>query len=221
MPRKPRIVIPNYPHHITQRGSRKMDVFFCDADREIYMQLFTKYAVLYGVDVIAYCLMKNHVHLILVPHDKNSLSKTLKLTHMRYASLINAKMNWSGHLWQQRFFSSPMDEFYFWHAVRYVEQNPVRANIVNCPCKYQWSSASSYQYGITNNYINAENKWSKLIQGVHDYNSWISTSENEEAVKELRENTRRDLPSGNEDFIKNIESLEAINLNIKKRQLAA
>lgn len=205
MPRRNRIIVPNYPHHITQRGSRKMDVFFCDQDRLTYMQLLSKYAELYGVQIVAYCLMTNHIHHILVPLEQDSISQTLKLTHMRYASLINARMNWTGHLWQQRFYSSPLDENYFWHAVRYLEQNPIKANLARKPYDYCWSSAAEYCAIRPIKYINTTNKWVNMILMKEDYNTWISEHEDIEAVDRIRNNTSRDLPCGERDFISKIE----------------
>ena len=140
MPRVARCVFPHVPHHITQRGNRKEDVFFEDIDREVYLQLLKHYCSKHSVEVLAYCLMTNHIHLILIPNDIKGLQNVLKPLHMRYAQSINKKMGWSGLLWQGRFFSSPLDEDYTWSAIRYVERNPVRANIVRLAEEYKWSS---------------------------------------------------------------------------------
>jgi putative transposase len=130
MPRLARVVLPDIPYHITQRGNRREDVFFCDADREFYLTLLQEYCEKYQVEVWAYCLMTNHIHLILKPFKSDGLQKVLKPLHMRYAQYINKKQGWKGHLWQGRFFSSALDESYVYSAIRYIEQNPVRARMV-------------------------------------------------------------------------------------------
>ena len=101
---------PKLPHHITQRGNRRDDVFFCDDDKQLYLEWLIEYCSKYKVALLAYCLMDNHVHLILVPETADGLQKALKLLHMRYAQYINKQQGWTGHLWQGRFFSSTLDE---------------------------------------------------------------------------------------------------------------
>ena len=124
MPRVARNVFANIPHHITQRRNRKEDGFFEDDDRLAYLEWLKEYSQKYDVDVLAYCLMTNHLHLILRPHDETGLQKVLKPLHMRYAQYINRINGWSGHFWQGRYFSSALDENYTWAAIRYVERNP-------------------------------------------------------------------------------------------------
>ena len=141
MPRRKRIVIPNTPHHITQRGNRRQRVFFEDSQREYYLALLAENAQRYRTHVLSYCLMTNHVHLLLVPMQMDSLRWTLQRTHKQYADHINAIKGWSGHLWQQRFYSSPVDNSYFWTTLRYIQQNPVKAEMVSHPAfQYKWSS---------------------------------------------------------------------------------
>lgn len=118
------------PHHITQRGNRREDVFFTDEDRETYLAWLKDYADQHAVDILAYCLMTNHIHLIAVPADEDGLQRVLKPLHMRYAQRVNRSRGWKGHVWQGRYFSSALDEDYLWAAVRYVERNPVRARMV-------------------------------------------------------------------------------------------
>jgi putative transposase len=125
MPRQARSVFPNIPHHITQRGNRREDVFFNDDDRLIYLEWLRFYCEKYDVSVLAYCLMTNHVHLVLTPHFEDGLQSVLKPLHMRYSQHINKMKAWKGHLWQGRFFSSPLDDTYTWSTIRYVERNPV------------------------------------------------------------------------------------------------
>jgi putative transposase len=138
MPRIARTVFAGLPYHITQRGNRREDVFFLNEDREVYLAWLQKYCAIHKVHVLAYCLMTNHVHLIVVPQQEDGLQGVLKPLHMRYAQRINRRQGWSGHLWQGRFFSSPLDEAYLWFCVRYVERNPVRAGMVEQAEDYPW-----------------------------------------------------------------------------------
>lgn len=109
MSRDIRTAIPLLPHHVTQRGVRRQDVFFTPGDRSVYLDLLTLYAQRYGVELLAYTLMTNHVHHLAVPHERDSLRWTFQMTHKRYAEYINARNKWTGHLWQAKFFSSPVD----------------------------------------------------------------------------------------------------------------
>ena len=133
MPRIARLILPNNPHHITQRGNYQQKVFKAEIDYSYYAALLKKYAMRYAVSIIAFCLMPNHVHFICVPSNEDSLANTFKITHTTYSQYLNRKDNIKGHLWQGRFFSSILDEKYLYAAVRYVENNPVRAGLVEKP----------------------------------------------------------------------------------------
>ena len=142
MPRTARIVIPGLPYHITQRGNRKQSVFFRDEDREVYLTLLAEKSVQLAVAFSGYCLMTTHVHLLGIPSSESGLARVVGTTHLRYTLLINARERWQGHLWQNRFFSAPLDAIYRWRALRYIELNPVRAGLVSAPEDYPWSSAA-------------------------------------------------------------------------------
>lgn len=144
MPRLARSVCAELPHHITQRGNRREDVFFTDQDRQAYLDWLKDYAEKSKVDILAYCLMTNHLHLVAVPSTEQGLQQLLKPLHMRYAQRINRARGWKGHLWQGRYYSSALDEDYLWAAIRYVERNPVRARIVRKAENYPWSSARGH-----------------------------------------------------------------------------
>ena len=147
MARLARIIATGIPHHVVQRGNRRLDVFFNDEDREVYITYLKNAAETYGVNIWAWCLMSNHVHFIVVPMKEDSLSKCFSDAHVRYTRRINFREGWRGHLWQGRFGSSPLDEKHMLVAVRYVERNPVRAKMVRMPWRYKWSSAA-YHVGI-------------------------------------------------------------------------
>ena len=150
MARMARIIVPNIPHHLTQRGNYRQIVFDTNNDRVQYLSWIKEYSERYGLKVWAYCLMDNHVHFIVVPSDTDSLAKTFNQAHMRYSQYHNEKIGKRGHLWQGRFYSCPLDEVHLYASVRYVEMNPVRAGIIEKAEDYAWSSAKSHIQGIDN-----------------------------------------------------------------------
>jgi putative transposase len=147
MARLARIVIPQAPHHVTQRGNRRLPVFFSDEDRREYLRLVAEAATAAGTRCLAWCLMDNHVHLILVPQDEDGLRATLGEAHRRYTRTVNFREGWRGHLFQGRFASYPMDDAHLMAAVRYVENNPVAAGKVKRAEDWVWSSAKSHAQG--------------------------------------------------------------------------
>ena len=126
MPRIGRVVAVGYPHHITQRGNYRQKIFSSDADRKKYLSFLKKESKQYGLLILAYCLMPNHVHFIGLPSKEDSMAMVFKYTHMKYSQYYNKKMSMQGHLFQGRFFSSVMDELYTITCARYIERNPIR-----------------------------------------------------------------------------------------------
>ena len=118
MSRLPRIIVPGVPHHVTQRGNRRQRVFLGDDDYNLYKDWLAKSCRQNSVEVWSYCLMPNHVHLILVPADDSGLSRAVGETHRRYSSYINARLRVTGHLFQGRFGSVAMDELHLLAAFR-------------------------------------------------------------------------------------------------------
>jgi len=147
MARLARVVLPGYPHHITQRGNRRQDVFFQESDYHYYLKQLKTNCDRHGVDIWAYCLMTNHVHLIVNPKEESSLSKAIGETHKFYTKMINTREQWSGYLWQGRFASFVMDESYLLRAAAYVELNPVVAGMVKNPWDYKYSSVHAHLSG--------------------------------------------------------------------------
>ena len=144
MPRAARRVVPGMPHHVTQRGNRRQPVFFSDADYALYVRLLRRWCAEAGTSVWAWCLMPNHVHLVLVPANEDGLRATLAPAHRRYSWEINQREGWRGYLWQGRFASVPMDEAHVHACLRYVELNPVRARLSERPEDWRWSSARAH-----------------------------------------------------------------------------
>jgi len=147
MARLPRLVLPGYPYHVTQRGNRRQQTFFEDGDYELYRDLLTEAACKARTGIWAYCLMPNHVHIVVVPSDEDGLRCTFADAHRRYTGFINARRRWTGHLWQDRFGAVVMDEVHLAHAMRYVSLNPVRARLVDRAEDWAWSSVRAHLAG--------------------------------------------------------------------------
>ena len=137
-------MVPGLPHHITQRGVRRSDIFLEPEDRQVYGRLLVAACEQYSMTIQAYCWMTNHVHLIAVPTYETSLTFVMRDASGLYAVYFNSKYGFSGHLWQARFYSCVMDEDHVWSAIRYVERNPVRAKMVSEAENYPWSSAAAH-----------------------------------------------------------------------------
>ncbi|MHB1100107.1 MAG: transposase, partial [Burkholderiales bacterium] len=183
---------------------RRDDVFFTDEDREAYLLWLKEYSDKSKVEVLAYCLMTNHVHLVAVPETDDGLQRMLKPLNMRYAQRINRAQNWKGHVWQGRFFSSPLDDDYLWATVRYVERNPVRAGIVDRAENYRWSSAAAHCGIRSDGVLDLKSRWSKQFAAVEDWSAWLSEADEMEKVRILRQNSEKGLPCGNLDFIQRL-----------------
>jgi len=201
MPRLSRIVFSGVPHHITQRGNRREDVFFSDDDRLVYLEWLQSYCDQHDVQILAYCLMSNHIHLVAVPHSPEGLQKVFKPLHMRYAQRINRIKGWKGHVWQGRFFSSPLDETYLWAAIRYVERNPVRANIVEQAEAYRWSSAAGHCGLINDGILGKRESWKNMLVSKADWSDWLLIEESDDRLNQLRKHVEKGLPCGSKSFV--------------------
>jgi putative transposase len=147
MTRIARVTVPGLPHHVTQRGNGRQKVLFSDADYARYRDLLAEQCRAAQVEVWAWCLMPNHVHLLLVPHDEGGLRSALSKTHRIYAGFIHTREKRSGHFWQGRFGSVALDEEHLLNAFLYVALNPVRARLVTDAADWRWSSTRSYLSG--------------------------------------------------------------------------
>jgi putative transposase len=210
-----RIVVPGAAHHVTQRGSRRLNVFFCDEDRELYLELFKHYTKKYDVLVLDYCLMNNHVHHALVPPDKEALAKTLQPVHRQYAEQINRRMGWSGHLWQERFYSGVVDPEYFWVMIRYIAQNPVVAEMVKYPWDYRWSGAAAHCGIREDDTLSLSPYWEKIFRSKRDLHTWLCKEEDPKMIQTLLDNTSRDLPSGSLSFLEQLEKSTGLPTTLK------
>jgi putative transposase len=204
MSRIARVVIPGLPYHVTQRGNRRENVFFCEADWRKYLELALGYSMQFSLQILAYCLMTNHLHLVCIPLLASSLAKVFKPVHGRYAQYFNRRFGICGRLWQGRFFSCPMDNDHLWAAIRYVERNPVRAGIVERAEDYPWSSAAAH-CGMRLDQILSPLPELRPPQS-SDWSSWLADTEDETLLKLIRHHTRTGRPIGHDQFVKNVES---------------
>ena len=212
MARIARIVVPGYPHHITQRGNRRQETFFCDDDYRQYIALMAEWCSRCGVDIWAYCLMPNHTHLIAVPRTEDSMRKAIGEAHRRYARMINFREGWRGYLWQRRFHSFVMDERYLLAAVRYIELNPVRAHLVTDPISYPWSSARAHIKKRDDTLV----KVSPLLELIPDWNEFLKDELQEKEYQELCQHERTGRPLGSDLLIDKLEVLSGKQLRKKK-----
>ncbi len=204
MPRHARIVLPGLPHHITQRGNNRQDVFFVDADRVAYLDLLREQCGKHRVSVLGYCLMSNHIHLIVVPAREESLNLAIGRTHFIYTQYINRLHGRSGHLWQGRFHSCPMDEAYTVAAMRYVERNPVRAKMTRAPWTYRWSSAAAHTGGPDAAHLLDLDTWQELVPCVN-WKEMLAQSDDKETTTALCLNTHTGRPLASDSFLSKLE----------------
>jgi putative transposase len=144
MARAARIVVPGFPHHVVQRSNDRQVAFGSDGDHLAYLQMLGRQADRFGLRVLGYCLMRHHVHLVVVPRTSASLAQAIGRTHWLYTQHVNRLRNREGPLWQNRFFSCALDEPHLTDVLLYVERNPMRARLVRYPWSYRWSSASAH-----------------------------------------------------------------------------
>jgi putative transposase len=204
MARFARIVVPEYAYHVTHRGNRREDVFFDEEDREVYKKWLKEYADQYGLEIWAYCLMSNHVHLLVCPRKEDALANALGRTQMRYARYVNRKQGWSGHLWANRFYSTVLDDAHLWMAVKYVELNPVRVGMVGQAEAYTWSSARAHCDGAGDQLLSLDHPFPGEIR---NWSEWLMKGLEEAEEEEIRKNTYTGRPSGATHFIEKLEAL--------------
>jgi putative transposase len=180
-----------------------MQTFFCDEDYQAYIDLLAEWCGKCGVEIWAYCLMPNHVHLIAVPRTEDGLRRGIGEAHRRYSRMINFRENWRGHLWQGRFASFPMDESYLLAAARYVEMNPVSACLVEKPAMWPWSSAQAHIAGIDDALVKA----TPLLEIAGDWKLFLAGVGREEDANQIQTHERTGRPLGSECFVERLESV--------------
>ena len=203
MARIARVIVPGLPHHVTQRGNRREPIFFEDGDQEVYRDLLAEQVRKRGVEVWAYCLMPNHVHLILTPSDEAGLGLAVGEAHRRYTNFVNARGRWTGHLFQSRFASVVMDEDHLLAAARYVPMNPVRARLVARAEVWPWSSARAHLAGEDDGLVTV----GPLKDRIGDFAAFLSEDEAPAVSAALRAAETTGRPLGNAAFIEGLEQI--------------
>lgn len=213
MARMARAVVPGIPYHVTHRGNRREDVFFCDDDRRCYQEELLKAAERWGLDIWAYCWMSNHVHMIVVPHKKDSLSRAIGRAHGEYSRWMNKRKGWTGHLWANRFYSCSLEGSYLWMAARYVELNAVRAGLAATAEQWPWSSARAHALREPNALLSE----TRPFPGdVPDWSAWLRQGLRESEIQRLRLHTRTGRPLGSDSFITRQEAYLGRSLRAQK-----
>ena len=203
MPRIARIIAPGYPHHITQRGNNRATVFFDDEDRQTYLKLLANYTQKHHVQIWAYCLMDNHIHLLAVPETESSLSRGIGLTNQMYTQYLNRKLEQSGRIWQNRFFSCVVEnEQYLWAVARYIERNPLKPGMAASVEDYRWSSAKAHVKGTQDSVLSADSWLSPQERSA--YAAFVCL-EDDETDNIIRRATKSGRPVGSESFIDGLE----------------
>jgi putative transposase len=214
MARLPRIVLPGHPHHVTQRGNGRKKVFFNKGDYSLYLDLLSEAAQRADTEIWCYCLMPNHVHLIVVPSHADGLRETFADAHRRYTGFINTRMRITGHLWQGRYGSVVMDEAHLEHAVRYVSLNPVRARLVQRAQDWQWSSVSAHLARKDDKLV----KVAPVLERYGDFDQFLNqTADDSSVFKPLRQSETTGRPLGSEAWIEKIEKSTGRTLKAQKR----
>ena len=207
MARLARVVVPNCPHHITQRGNRRQKTFFRESDYRAYLDLLVEWCGKHEVRIWAYCLMPNHVHLIVVPPTGEAMCPAIGEAHRRYTRMVNFREGWRGHLWQGRFASFPMDGSHLLAAARYVERNPVKAGLVSSAASWPWSSAAAHVSGKPDGI--AETAWltERIAGWVCTWAEHLRKRDERDFAAQMRLHEATGRPLGGEGFVAKLESL--------------
>ena len=186
MARLARAVAPGHSHFITQRGNRRQRTFFGDSDYRAYLELMAEWCDRYGNEVWAYCLLPDHVHLVVVPSSEKGLARGIGEAHRRYTSRVNLRRRWRGCLWQGRFSSFVMDTPHLLAAVRHVETNPVRSKLCRKPWRYPWSSAAAHVAGADDALVTTAPMLKLAGRSAPDWKAYLALATPKETTALLR-----------------------------------
>jgi putative transposase len=216
MPRQARVVAVGAPHHITQRGNNRQDVFLVDEDRLTYLQLLAQQSRSCGLALLGYCLMTNHVHLVAVPDQADSMARTLRRAHSRYAQWFNRRYHRSGHLWQGRYFSCSLGPDHLVTALAYVDLNPVRAGMVGWAEDYPWSSARAHVDGSDTRGVIDLAGWAE-VRGITAWRETLRDPLSQQHAQTIRAATQVGAPLGAESFVAALEQQRGRPLKLRTR----
>lgn len=200
MPRIARIIVENYPHHVTQRGTNRSEIFSDNSDRRLFLANLKELSTRFSVKIWAYCLMQNHFHLLLVPVNTDGMSRFIHGLTFKYAQHFNKKYGRTGRLWENRFFSCPVDkDSYLWSVTKYIENNPVRAKLVEKAEEWVWSSARAHINNEKNLFLDASDWLTEK-----ERSDYINFCRKDAPCNNIRKSTSSGRPFGNERFIEEI-----------------
>jgi len=202
MARFARLIVPGYPHHVTQRGVRSVEIFANDEDRFAYLEFMKEESLRFGVSFVTWCLMTNHVHLIAIPEVDDSLARAIGEAHRRYTRRKNFAEGVRGYLFQGRFGSCVLDQNHLLAAGRYVERNPVEAGMVEHATDYRWSSAR-YNCGLADSDFLVRKR--TLPAMVNDWTAFLLGVDKDVETRVLQ-SVRTGRPAGDEGFVEMLES---------------
>ena len=208
----PRLVVPGFAHHITQRGGRKQKTFFEESDYAGYIRRLMERLSEVEISIWAYCLMPNHVHFVAVPRTEDALRRLFGYVHAQYARATNKAHDWQGHLWQERFFSTVMDERHTVAAMRYVELNPVRAGLCKTADEWLWSSARAH-LGLAHDPLLDLEATARVID---DWSEYLDLAADAHVQDKIRSATRTGRPAGGRVFIEMLEEITGRNIRAQK-----
>jgi putative transposase len=197
---------------VTQRGVRRQQTFFTNRDYRAYLDIARSQHDKSRLSVLAYCLMPNHVHFVVIPHTRRALSRFFCEVHKRYARRTNSLKDWKGHLWQQRFFSVVMDERHCVAAMRYVELNPVRARLVERAADWRWSSAGTNLGDVADDLVDT----ARTQEVVSNWAEYLAESPTDAELANIRRQTRIGRPEGDSAFIDLLERRTGRRLRRRK-----
>jgi putative transposase len=210
MPRKPRFYLPGLPAHVIQRGNSRQPVFYESVDYQAYLAWLKEGADKHGCAIHAYCLMTNHVHLLLTPESQEAISKTIQFVGRHYVPYINHTYGKSGTLWEGRHKGCVVDsDGYLLSCMRYIELNPVRAGMVQKPIDYRWSSYRGNATRYTDKLTIPHPVYRQLAQGYQDrqyvYRELFCNALEPDQVHDIRASVQTGTPLGNARFCETIE----------------
>jgi len=215
MARQPRIVLLGCPHHVTQRGNNRQDVFLLDDDRRFYLETLGELCRREKLRLLGYCLMTNHLHLVAIPDSLTALARGVGGANFRYTLRFNRRYRRSGHLWQNRFYSFALGRDHLLAALAYVDLNPVRAGMERRASDYPFSSAAAHQSGRDSSGLLDMRTFAKLNR-CGDWAELLAAEDsNEASIRAIRESTRTGRPLGDEAFVKRVE--RELNVNLERK----
>jgi putative transposase len=213
MARQARIVLSNNLHHITQRGNRGDHIFLQKEDYQTYLNILKEQCDRFDVSLYSYCLLPNQIHLIAEPQGAPMMARAIGETHRRYTNHINARENWRGHLFQDRFFSYAMDEQHALRAARFIETLPVTMKIAPKPENYLWSSAKSRIKITARTFL----KQFRSFHAIQNWEDYLARPMDPAEMNNIQLHLQTGRPRGSYLFLDNIEAHIGRSVRPQKR----